>query len=103
IQKAYFRKEVDFPKPISCHLFPIRVSNHGVGDVLNYEEISICKPAVDSGKRQGFFLADFLKEPLTRKFGAEWYESFQEVCKERAALLADGRRLEAETKRKRKR
>lgn len=100
LQKAYFKKEVDFPKPISCHLFPIRVSNHGAGDVLNYEEIPMCKPAIDSGRRQGFALADFLKEPLTRKYGDEWYNEFRDVCLERSALLEDGKRMEAERARR---
>ncbi len=106
LQKAFFKKEIDFPKPISCHLFPIRVSNHGEGDVLNYEEIGICKPAVASGIRQGMAVADYLKDPLTRKYGAEWYDDFQAACDERRVLLDAGRMLELErssTRKKRKR
>lgn len=103
LQKAYFKKEIeDFPKPISCHLFPIRVSNHGVCDVLNYEEISICKPAVVNGNREGTTLDSFLRDPLTRKYGAEWYTAFQESCGERRELLEEGRKMESINSRKQK-
>lgn len=95
LQKAYFKKEIDFPKPISCHLFPVRVSNHGGGDVLNYEEISICTPAVANGNRQGVALADFLQDPLTRKYGSAWYATFKELCDERREILEHGRELES--------
>ena len=80
LQKAFFKNEIDFPKPISCHLFPIRVSNHGEGDVLNYEEISICKPAISNGRRLGVAVAEFLRDPLVRKYGEEWYEEFLAAC-----------------------
>lgn len=96
LQKAFVKKEIDFPKPISCHLFPIRVSNHGAGDVLNYEEIGICKPALVNGNRQGIAVSDYLRDPLTRKYGADWYDAFREACDERRALMESGKLLEAQ-------
>lgn len=87
IQKAYHEGRVDFEKPISCHLFPIRIEEVGGTDVLNYERIDLCAPAVTNGRRQGLQLFDFLRAPLTRKYGADWYEAFRDACIERTAAL----------------
>ena len=91
IQQAYHEGRVDFEKPISCHLFPIRVEAYGGTDVLNYEQIDLCAPAVVHGRRRGVQLFDFLRAPLTRKYGAAWYESFRDACIERAAVLFGAR------------
>lgn len=88
IQQAYHAGRVDFEKPVSCHLFPIRVEEYGGATVLNYEQIDLCQPAVQHGRRLHTQLYDFLREPLTRKFGAAWYERFRTACIERAAALA---------------
>ena len=92
IQQAYHEGRVDFEKPISCHLFPIRVERHGEGDdaleVLNYERIGLCAPAVRHGRRTGTALADFLERPLTRRYGPRWYRRFREAVAERRAALA---------------
>ena len=87
IQKAYYEGRVDFEKPISCHLFPIRIEEVGGTDVLNYEAIDLCAPAVVRGRRQDIQLYDFLRGPLTRKYGAAWYESFRTACVERASVI----------------
>lgn len=71
IEKACRNGEVDFLKPISCHLFPVRVSNFG-GPVLRYEEYSECEPALRKGKKTGLNIANFCKEALGRAFGDEW-------------------------------
>jgi hypothetical protein len=77
IQKAYQEGRFYWEKPISCHLFPIRLSKIGQLEYANYQYVpSICSPACDRGKKEGIYLADFLKEPLTRKYGKEWYEAF---------------------------
>lgn len=87
IQKAYFEGRTDFPKPVSCHLYPIRVENHGEYQVLNYEKIGICEPGRRFGARKGLPLADYLKDPLVRKYGEEWYASFREILDERRKIL----------------
>ncbi len=74
IEKAYLEKKTDFRKPISCHLFPIRITEHKNFDALNYQKINICKPARSCGKSLNIKLYEFLKEPLIRKYGEEWYE-----------------------------
>jgi hypothetical protein len=83
IQRAYQEGRVGFPKPISCHLFPVRVENFGDLDALNYERIGMCDAAVRKGRRQGIPLHQFLREPLIRKYGEAWYDKFEDVCEER--------------------
>lgn len=87
IERAYREGRIDFPKPISCHLYPIRIERYGDIEALNYEEISLCDPARASGCSMGIQLSDFLREPLTRKYGAEWYEEFRRTCDERREAI----------------
>lgn len=87
IQKAHAQGRIDFPKPISCHLFPVRVERLGDVDALNYEHVALCLPAQGMGRRMGVTLSEFLREPLTRKYGNSWYEAFREACDERRELL----------------
>jgi hypothetical protein len=77
IEKAYFEKKTHFRKPISCHLFPIRIAEYENFDALNYQKIDICKPARSCGKSLNVRIYEFLKEPLTRKYGKEWYEQVE--------------------------
>lgn len=72
IERAYFNKEVSFRKPISCHLFPIRISNFG-GDILRYEKFSECEPALEKGKEENLTIAEFCKDSLIRLYGEKWY------------------------------
>jgi Fe-S-cluster containining protein len=72
IEKAYFDGKTDFRKPISCHLFPIRVEDFG-GDVLRYEKFEECSPALKKGKKENINLVNFLEESLIRKFGKKWF------------------------------
>ena len=72
IEKAFLTGKTNFRKPISCHLFPLRVENFG-GDVLRYERFEECSPAVKKGEEENIKLIDFLKESLTRKYGKEWF------------------------------
>lgn len=84
IQKAYFEGRVDRPKPMSCHLFPIRIARHGDTDVLNYEAIDICAPARTCGRKFDVDVARFLEEPLVRKYGQQWYNEFCAAVDERS-------------------
>jgi hypothetical protein len=74
IEKAYFDKNTNFRKPVSCHLFPIRITEYKRFDAVNYQELDICKPGRLCGKSDGMPLWKYLKEPLIRKFGSQWYE-----------------------------
>ena len=80
IEKAYYDKKVDFKKPISCHLFPIRIKEYRDFDAVNYEEIKICKPACECGSKLEVPVYAFLKEPLIRKYGADWYKELLEAA-----------------------
>ena len=81
IEKAYLDSKIDFKKPISCHLFPIRIKEYGDFDSVNYEEIQICKPACECGSKLKIPIYTFLKEPLIRKYGEDWYKELLEVAK----------------------
>jgi len=70
---AFFDGKTNFRKPISCHLYPIRVNKFG-GDVLRYHQIPECKPAIEKGEAQNVDVVEFVKDALIRLYGEEWYE-----------------------------
>lgn len=81
IEKAYLDKKIEFKKPISCHLFPIRIKHYQDFDAVNYEEIKICRPACECGSKLQIPLYVFLKEPLIRKYGEPWYKELLEAAR----------------------
>ena len=91
IQRAFHAGRLDWEKPISCHLYPIRVERYGEGDdaleVLNYERIDVCRPGRAHGRRSGVALARMLERPLTRRYGADWYARFLQAWRDRRAAL----------------
>lgn len=76
LEKAYIEGKSEFRKPLSCHLFPIRVSKFG-GDVLRFEEFSECKPALEKGKQEDVSLIDFCKDALVRLYNKNWYSQLK--------------------------
>jgi Protein of unknown function (DUF3109) len=78
IERAFMQKETSFRKPISCHLFPIRISKFG-GDVVKYEKFNECKSAIINGKEKEIKLIDFCSEPLQRSYGKKWYSKLKEI------------------------
>ena len=76
IEKAYDDGKVGFKKPISCNLYPIRVSRFG-GDVLRYHELKECDPAVKKGESDNVGVIEFLRSALTRLYGEEWYSELE--------------------------
>ncbi|MBR1793062.1 MAG: DUF3109 family protein [Bacteroidales bacterium] len=82
IEKAYLDGKVDFQKPVSCHLYPIRIENYGEFQAVNYHEWDICHCAVVKGRETGIPLYQYLREPLIRRFGEAWYqELLDEIAK----------------------
>ncbi len=75
IERAYKAGATDFRKPISCHLYPIRVSKNEVlgFEALNYDQWEICSPACALGAEKKVRVYQFLKEALVRKYGEEFY------------------------------
>ena len=82
IEKAWSEGKTDFRKPVSCHLYPIRVKKYPSFTAVNYDEWHICQPARQFGKREGVEVFRFLKEPLIRKFGQEWYDELEIAAEE---------------------
>ena len=79
IEQAHKDGKTDFKKPISCHLYPIRVGKYDQIEALNYDRWSICAPACDLGEKLKVPVYKFLKEPLIRRYGADWYEELCEL------------------------
>jgi hypothetical protein len=77
IEQAYLDGKISFRKPISCHLYPIRISKLKEHDALNYDKWDICSAACSLGKDLGVPLYKFLKEPLIRKYGEAWYTELE--------------------------
>ena len=86
LEKAYRAGKARFCKPISCALYPIRevsLSNGLAG--LNYHRWNVCQEAVKKGKELDLPIYKFLKEPLVRRFGNEWYEMLEAAAEELSA------------------
>jgi hypothetical protein len=81
IEAAYNNGDSDFLKPLSCHLFPIRVDNFG-GPALRFEEYSECKCALEKGVETGLSTMEFCKEALNRLLGEKWYNRLREYLGE---------------------
>ncbi|MDD4729087.1 MAG: DUF3109 family protein [Dysgonamonadaceae bacterium] len=81
IDNAYREGRISVPKPISCHLYPIRLQKYREFTAVNYHKWSVCNPAVKLGQKEGVELYKFLKEPLIRKFGEKWYKDVYEAAK----------------------
>lgn len=82
IEKAYKEGKIDFYKPISCHLYPIRLQQYSNFVALNYHRWTVCKAAVALGKQKDLRIYQFLKEPLIRRFGQAWYDELCVVAEE---------------------
>lgn len=82
IEKAYREGKTDFYKPISCHLYPVRLKDYDGFTAVNVHRWKICKCAEVLGRKEGVMLYQFLKEPLVRKFGEEWWDQLNIAAKE---------------------
>lgn len=82
VEKAYREGKTTFKKPISCHLYPIRVTQFSDGtEGLNYHRWSVCAPARACGSKSGIRVYESLKEPIIRRFGAPFYEAMEHAAK----------------------
>ena len=78
IEQAYNEGKINWRKPISCHLYPIRITKYDHYDALNYDRWDICSPACKLGDELKVPVYKFLKEPLIRKYGEDWYQALEE-------------------------
>lgn len=77
IEKAYREGKTDFYKPVSCHLYPVRLQKYKSFTAVNFHKWNICDCALVLGSKLKVPAYVFLKEPLVRKFGKEWYEQLE--------------------------
>ncbi len=80
IEQAYNEGKIDWKKPISCHLYPIRVKEYSDFSAINYHKWHICSDACTLGKELGVPVYKFVKEALIRKFGKQWYNELEKVA-----------------------
>lgn len=79
IETAHRAGVVDWPKPLSCHLYPIRVTSYKAYDALNVDHWKVCEPACSLGRELNVPVFRFLKNSLIRAYGTEWYEEAEQV------------------------
>ncbi|MDP3557512.1 MAG: DUF3109 family protein [Bacteroidota bacterium] len=77
IEQAYYDGKITWKKPISCHLYPVRITKHKEYDAVNYDKWDICKPACECGAKLDVPVYKFLKEPLIRKYGKDWFKQLE--------------------------
>jgi hypothetical protein len=93
IEQAYYDGKIGWKKPISCHLYPIRISRTKAHEIVNYEpRETMCKPACDLGKKLKVPAYTFLKEALIRKYGDGFYAAL-----ERAAQMSRSEKCKTST------
>ena len=82
VEKCWFEGRCDFRKPLSCRLYPIRVERFpGGGQALNYHRWNICSHAVEKGRREGIKVYQFLREPITEAYGAEFWDALDAAAR----------------------
>lgn len=77
IEKAYLNKKIKLRKPVSCHLYPLRIRKYLKFHALNYDEWEICKPALPNGERLNVPIYKFIKEALKRNYGNSFYKKLE--------------------------
>jgi|TARA_B110000977_G_C11036265_1_gene477203 hypothetical protein len=80
IEDAFNAGEIDFKKPISCHLYPVRVQDYSEFAAVNYHKWPICNDACTLGASLKVPVYKFVKEALIRKFGVHWYAALEKVA-----------------------
>jgi len=80
IEEAHNQGEISWKKPISCHLYPVRVKDYSEFSAVNYHKWQICDDACALGKELQVPIYKFLKQALIRKFGEDWYMELEKVA-----------------------
>lgn len=87
IQDAFQRGEFSWEKPISCHLYPIRLNHIAGVEYANFEYIpDLCSTGCDRGEETGTYLSEFLETAFLRRYGRKWVEEFKIACR----MIRDG-------------
>ena len=82
LEKAHREGKMDFFKPSSCHLYPVRLKEYSGFTAVNMHHWKICKPAVTKGRKLGIRAYQFLEGPLVARFGQAWYDELKETARE---------------------
>ena len=82
IEEAYNAGVIEYQKPISCHLYPIRLQQYNTFTAVNYHQWDICSEACTLGSSLKVKVIDFLETPLKRKFGEMWFKKAKEIQNE---------------------
>jgi hypothetical protein len=82
IEIANKKNDFGFPKPLSCHLYPIRIDKYSEYYALNYHRWSICADACTKGAADDIKVYQFAQHALERKFGEQWYKDLERAAKE---------------------
>lgn len=82
IEQAYNQKLVAWKKPVSCHLYPVRIKEFSEFSAVNYDKWDICDPACSLGKELEVPVYKFVKEALVRRFGEDWYSELETIATE---------------------
>lgn len=82
IEQAYNDGAINWKKPISCHLYPIRITEYSSFSAVNYHRWEICKAACALGEKLKIPVYRFLKEPLIKRFGQKWYDELEKIGQE---------------------
>jgi hypothetical protein len=81
VERAYRDQVIPFNKPVSCHLYPIRIKAFENYDAVNYDTWVICNPAREEGDKNNLPVYQFVKEALIRKYGEGWYNQLDYAAK----------------------
>lgn len=82
LEKAYRNRKMEDIKPISCRLYPVRIKEYDGFTAVNFHKWKICKPAETNGRKLGVRAYEFLKGPLTARFGKAWYDELELTARE---------------------
>ncbi len=82
--KKLITKEILIGKPVSCHLYPVRVKDYSEFSAVNYHKWQICDDACALGKELQIPIYKFVKEALIRKFGDQWYTALEKIARDRS-------------------
>jgi hypothetical protein len=80
IERAHRDGKIDFKKPVSCHLYPVRITPYRQYDAVNYHSWSVCAPACELGQALKVPVYKFVKEALVRKYGRKWFGELKRLA-----------------------
>ncbi len=80
IEEAYNQGVIDWKKPISCHLYPVRIQDYSEFSAVNYHKWEICDDACSLGKELQVPVYKFVKQALIRKFGQHWFDELEKIA-----------------------